>query len=247
MGGVARALDFYRLSFAEAFETVVSTIRNELGLELTGRRAKLTSSIGDKLRRESIRLTQMQDIAGCRLIVPDLTQQDSVVQSLNRLFESVSIIDRRKQPSHGYRAVHVIVDYRGKKIEIQIRTSLQHLWAEASEKFSDEIDPAIKYGGGDKRLQELLMSISVLVAEHEHLEYQFADLIVELSMNAAELSPLMDGRVTEEVRNQLIVIQNSLGKIIATLQKKMDRQRQDVSNFLREAVEAAKTLKEERK
>jgi putative GTP pyrophosphokinase len=60
------------------------------------------------LRRESIRLTQIQDIAGCRLVVPDVAEQDRVVENVRTLFAKCSIADRREYPSHGYRAVHVI-------------------------------------------------------------------------------------------------------------------------------------------
>ncbi|MBD0327118.1 MAG: hypothetical protein ICV68_11840, partial [Pyrinomonadaceae bacterium] len=151
-----RLLDSYRRSFSEAYEFVAGAIRKELALEPTGRPAKSTTSITDKLRRESIRLTQIQDIAGCRLIVQDIAEQESVVQSLKSFFENTTIIDRREKPSHGYRAVHIIVKHSGKLIEIQVRTSLQHMWAELSEKYSDVVNPAIKYGGGDESIQELL-------------------------------------------------------------------------------------------
>jgi len=69
-----RLLDEYRRSFTKAYETVVGIIRNEVTLEPTGRPAKSTSSISDKLRREHIRLTQIQDIAGCRLVVTDISR-----------------------------------------------------------------------------------------------------------------------------------------------------------------------------
>ena len=165
-----RLLDQYRRSFTESYEVVVEAVRNELSLEPTGRPAKSTTSISDKLRRESIRLTQIQDIAGCRLIVTDTANQESVVQSLTSLFEQTAISDRRQKPSHGYRAVHVIVNSGGNLIEIQVRTAMQQLWAELSEKFSDVIDPAIKYGGGKAGVQELLTELSALVAEVEALE-----------------------------------------------------------------------------
>src|SRR5436190_19232307 len=71
-----RLLDQYRRSFADAYETVVGMIRDTLELEPTGRPAKSTTSIADKLKRESIRLTQIQDIAGCRIIVADIAEQD---------------------------------------------------------------------------------------------------------------------------------------------------------------------------
>jgi len=171
-----RLLDLYRRSFREAYEAVVGSIQQQLGLEPTGRPAKSTTSILEKLRRESIRLTQMQDIAGCRLIVLDVVSQDQVVETLSRLFDDVTLVDRRERPSYGYRAVHVIVTSHGKVIEIQVRTALQHLWAEVSEKFSDVLDPAIKYGGGKEESRDLLARTSDLIASVESYEKRFADL-----------------------------------------------------------------------
>ena len=77
-----RLLDEYRRSFTEAYNAVAETIRRQLNLEPTGRPAKSTISIAEKLRRESIRLTQIQDIAGCRLVVPEIADQEHVVASL---------------------------------------------------------------------------------------------------------------------------------------------------------------------
>src|SRR6266850_1629645 len=165
-----RLLDEYRRSFTEAYDFVVIAIRNELGLEPTGRPAKSTTSISEKLLRESIRLTQVQDIAGCKLIAREIIDQDKVVNSLRRLFKNQVVVDRRNQPSHGYRAVHVIVRYGEKLVEIQVRTALQHAWAELSEKLSDLVDPAIKYGGGDPKNQEVLTEYSDLIADEEALE-----------------------------------------------------------------------------
>ena len=62
-----RMLEEFRRSFSPAYESVIAIITEQLHLQPTGRPAKSTSSISDKLKRESIRLTQIQDIAGCRL------------------------------------------------------------------------------------------------------------------------------------------------------------------------------------
>jgi len=170
-----RLLDSYRRSFSEGYEDVVSRIRDELGLEPTGRPAKSTTSIIEKLRRESVRLSQMQDIAGCRLTAADIVEQNDIASRLGSVFEKVTIVDRREHPSHGYRAVHVIVGFRGKLIEIQIRTSFQHLWAELSEKFSDMVNPGIKYGSGDNEIVTSLARTSRLITLVETLEKQLVD------------------------------------------------------------------------
>lgn len=155
-----RLLDTYRRSFTEVYEQIVTLIRDRLELEPTGRPAKSTTSIVEKLRRESIRLSQIQDIAGCRLIVSDIAAQDFVVTQLKGIIDKSVTVDRREHPSHGYRAVHVIVDSGSKLVEIQVRTSLQHLWAEVSEKLSDVVDSRIKYGEGDEVVLTLLGGMS---------------------------------------------------------------------------------------
>ena len=48
-----RLLDAYRRSFGEAYEAVMRQIRDGLGMHATGRFAKSTTSIVEKLRREA--------------------------------------------------------------------------------------------------------------------------------------------------------------------------------------------------
>lgn len=165
-----RRLDSYRGSFAEAYQEVIAAVRAATQLEPTGRPAKSTTSIVEKLRRETIRLSQMQDIAGCRLVVEDIALQDHVVEELRNRFAKVTVVDRRKQPSYGYRAVHVIPTFRNRAVEIQVRTELQHLWAQLSERVSDMLDPTIKYGGGDRRIQDVLSGTSGLIRAVEDVE-----------------------------------------------------------------------------
>jgi ppGpp synthetase/RelA/SpoT-type nucleotidyltranferase len=163
-------LDAYRRSFRQAYDTVVDRIRLETGLEASGRPAKSTSAIVDKLRRGSMRFTQMQDIAGCRIIVPDTITQACLTATLEQMF-SVSIIDRRAKPSHGYRAVHVVVRDEKFPVEVQVRTDLQHTWAELSEKLADNFGIELKYGGGPPVVRKLLDELSEITAEFEdHLD-----------------------------------------------------------------------------
>jgi len=158
-----RTLDEYRSSFDEAYRSVITTIREKLHKRPSGRPRKTTDSIVAKLKRETIRLSQMQDIAGCRLIVADVREQDRLVDDLKRLFPEHTVIDRRRHPSHGYRAVHVIAEVQGKPVEIQVRTRLQDLWAQLCEVRSDEIDKDLKYGGGPTEERRDLDTLSQLV------------------------------------------------------------------------------------
>lgn len=201
-----RMLDEYRRSFLEAYEFVLKAIRNELRLEPTGRPAKSTTAIIEKLVRESIRLSQVPDVAGCRVVVPGIAQQETVVSDLSSVFDNVTVVDRRERPTNGYRAVHLIIHTSGKLVEIQVRTLLQHGWAELSEKAADLIDPDIKYGGGDPRVIEALLNTSTLFAVEESKELKFAkiepraqrllslrDVTPEQQQELSEIRDLMDG------------------------------------------------------
>ncbi|MGB7209597.1 MAG: hypothetical protein WBD27_13120 [Pyrinomonadaceae bacterium] len=244
-----RLLDEYRLSFAGAYENVVGSIQENLSLDPTGRPSKSTTSISDKLRRESIRLSQIQDIAGCRLVVADVSEQDSVVASLRDLFGmSVSIVDRRERPSHGYRAVHMIVQSEGKLIEVQVRTSLQHLWAELSEKLSDVSDPSVKYGGGSDDVKDILANTSGWVAEVELREATFTALIVQIEDLTAQLNVIEEkvhgteklGMGIEDTMSKMNETKNKLENLGQTI----DILRETIFNALRKAIEGVERLKD---
>jgi putative GTP pyrophosphokinase len=191
--GDLRLLDQYRRIFRSGYDHVVSVLRSDMGIDVSGRPAKSTTAIVDKLKRGSMRLTQMQDIAGCRLVVADIVEQNRVVSSIAERL-AVVISDRRVQSSHGYRAVHVIVRRGGLPIEVQIRTRLQHLWAEMSEKFADEFGIEVKYGAGNPVVHQKLMAVSNQVARLESMEGMLEQLVhrglevgSELTTELAEL------------------------------------------------------------
>lgn len=119
-------LDEYRSSFATSYSVVVERLRS-LDFEVTGRPAKSTSALVDKLNRQHVRLTQVQDIAGCRIVVGDTFLQDKALPLLEIYLGTPQVIDRRESPSSGYRAIHLISNLAGRKVEVQLRTELQHL------------------------------------------------------------------------------------------------------------------------
>jgi len=89
--------------------------------------------------------------------------------------------DRRLEPNHGYRAVHLIVEVENYPVEIQVRTALQHSWAEAFEKLADRLGRGIRYGDvpadptAARRVAEML---------------RLSDIIYELERTGPEILPL---------------------------------------------------------
>ncbi|MEO0594227.1 MAG: RelA/SpoT domain-containing protein [Myxococcota bacterium] len=115
-------------------------------------RLKNASTIREKLVREKTRLARMQDIAGVRIVMfdNDRARQDAVVERISTLLEpiadQVTVKDRRAEPTHGYRACHVLLKTKSRSVEVQIRTDLQHRWAECFERFADFLGRGIRYG-----------------------------------------------------------------------------------------------------
>jgi ppGpp synthetase/RelA/SpoT-type nucleotidyltranferase len=180
----------YRATFVPAYERVVADISKTLpDLKVTGRPEKTPDSIVAKLRRTKIELARMQDIAGCRLNVERIRQQDEVVGRLIEVFPGARVIDRRSRPSFGYRAVHIIPTIDDRQVEIQVRTLLQALWANQSEHLADVVGTDLKYGvvvQGDKRYERVagfLARSSAMIATLEESEMGdglFDDLFNEL-------------------------------------------------------------------
>ena len=159
-----RSLDAYRRSFRSAYDFVMGSVKLLSRWERTGRPAKTPGAIVDKLKRQNIRLTQIQDIAGIRLVCDHVPDQDAVLLFLASLFPTAQLEDRRVKPSHSYRALHLIVWTEHKRcVEIQVRTKAQDRWAQVSEKLANLIDPRIKYGGGPKQLRIQLAAYAAAI------------------------------------------------------------------------------------
>nr|WP_269145004.1 RelA/SpoT domain-containing protein [Pseudosulfitobacter pseudonitzschiae] len=114
-------------------------------------RLKRRVTIYDKLkRRPNFSLTEMQDIAGCRLIFKNIAELTSFRESyLGARFKHKLLTDDDrfdyilKPKADGYRGLHDVYEYRAAResgepwnklrIELQYRTIYQHAWATAVE------------------------------------------------------------------------------------------------------------------
>lgn len=144
-------------------------------------RLKRLESIISKLKREpTMSLWTIQDLGGCRVIVPEL---NDVYEYADKYYKSrkrhifIKDYDYIKQPKKtGYRSFHVVYQYHSDKvdtynnnmlIEIQFRTRLQHLWATSVETMGLFTKQAIKSGQGTKEVTRFFKLISSLFAIQE--------------------------------------------------------------------------------
>jgi ppGpp synthetase/RelA/SpoT-type nucleotidyltranferase len=185
-------------------------------------RLKSRESIVEKLRRNPAGpLYAMQDLAGVR--VTDsfiLREQDDLVRALQRAFADCEVMDRRDNPSVGYRAVHVIAQLDGFNVEIQVRTDFQDFWAQLSEEWFRELGPCIKYGVTQAdppiahKVAAHLEKLSRLYAETERL----LDLIMRLQLTFAAIAA-RPWETEEEFEEQ----EDALNSITETLDELQDR------------------------
>lgn len=150
----------------------VSARMGHLGLDgITVARIKRMSSIRRKLRRLPYKLNQIQDLGGVRSILASMEQVNSLAKVLKTESrnEFYGVDDYVSEPkAGGYRSLHIIYKFNGKgknsvfdgrRIEIQVRTRLQHSWATAVEAIGLIKNQDMKAGEGDPdwlRLFELI-------------------------------------------------------------------------------------------
>jgi len=152
---------------------------------IVAQRLKRFSSIASKLVREPrMKLSQMQDIGGCRAIVSTVERAEDLVRAhkdkeawdknpnrheLHRCKDYIA----EPKPS-GYRGVHLIYKFKtldpkhsvhnGQRIEIQIRSKIQHVWATAVEVVSAFTKESLKSSQGDEDWQKLFKLMGSIFA-----------------------------------------------------------------------------------
>lgn len=149
---------------------------------ISAQRLKRVPSIIKKLNRFSIRLTQIQDIAGCRVVMSDVSLvkklYDKYYLTSDLKHKLVRVHDYINQPKiNGYRSLHLIYEFKSDKVnkeiyngllvEIQIRSKLQHLWATAVETVSFFTNKALKLDEGEKDWYDFFRLVSSAFAMTE--------------------------------------------------------------------------------
>lgn len=153
---------------------------------LTSGRLKRMESIALKLKRQKgkMDLTQMNDVAGCRAVLWGIGEVPRVVARLEKIFVPSGpfkprLYDYIQSPKpDGYRGIHLAVQYqsknpahaswRGKRVEIQIRSTLQHAWATAVEAVDLFANEKLKLGQGSQSWSRFFALASAVFAKHEN-------------------------------------------------------------------------------
>jgi Region found in RelA / SpoT proteins len=156
---------------------------------IVAQRLKRFGSVMNKLVREpTMKLSQMQDLGGCRAIL-------SSVKSVNDLFhmyrgdepllpteDSLKCYDYIKEPKEdGYRGIHIAARYhprvrdrepwRDQRIEIQLRTQLQHAFATAVETVTTFTRQPLKFGTGPEEWRKFFSLMGSALADLEGTPY----------------------------------------------------------------------------
>jgi hypothetical protein len=153
---------------------------------LVAQRTKRLLSIFYKLDRfPNMKLTQMQDIGGCRAVVKTAAS----VHALDHYYVKVSSIKHKlasrddyisyPQPS-GYRGIHLVYRhfsdkytktmYNGLKIEMQFRSLYQHAWATAVETVGTFVNAALKSSTGPDEWLRFFQLMGTVIALREKTE-----------------------------------------------------------------------------
>ncbi|WP_158499182.1 MULTISPECIES: RelA/SpoT domain-containing protein [Micromonospora] len=150
------------------YQTILDNVKADLdglGFGEATSRVKTQRTLIEKLRREKkMELARVQDFAGARLVLDgNRNHQDEVVEKIVECFSGLTkaprVVDRRSDPSHGYRAVHVIVYPEDIQVEIQVRTDTQNSWAQVMESLADRWGRSIRYGGNPEDSNKLVQSV----------------------------------------------------------------------------------------
>ena len=181
--------------------------KNKIEPHLISQRLKRLTSIEYKLDlNPSMGLGGMQDIGGYRAVlkdVKDLKKLKGILESETYHNKSDKTNDYVSTPKpSGYRSIHFIYNYNSKvekydqlRVELQIRTKLQHNWATAVETAGIITKTSLKSSKGPDDWLDFFQVVSSLFAIKEklpvldiHKESSVEDLMVECYKSCKNLS-----------------------------------------------------------
>lgn len=188
MNEYSRMRETYRRMKDDLTDILGAMLRREnISISTLSIRIKEKETLRRKIayKRKYQQLSDITDVIGCRIITLFEDDVERVFALVQREFEVVEVVDHRRKMQEttefGYNSLHVIVRfspvrlqlteyaaYADVRFEIQIRSALQHAWAEVEHglgyKNEYEVPRAVR-----RRLSRLSASLELLDEEFIHI------------------------------------------------------------------------------
>ncbi len=186
-----------------------------------GRRLKRLKAIVNKMDKHDVKnLSTMQDIGGMRIILPSIDVVNKIKYFLESKgvedFEIINTDDYIDPPKPtGYRAIHIVFRYTpsdikhecyGQKIELQLRTKYQHIWAMGVETAELITDTALKDGSGNKEWQDFFRSISACFYCAD-INQSLCPIDKKRDANELAKSVVINPKFIEELRSMMTMVE----------------------------------------
>lgn len=175
-------LSFWRASHEHPLElayTLLGKVAKPIDKEvIVAKRLKRTQSIVSKLKRmQGMKLKTMQDIGGCRAVVKNEKRVRKLVRTLENKHADLRVKNNyiENPKADGYRGIHLTGRFPAKKgpdqrkVEIQIRTKIQHSWATAVEIVDLFTGQTLKSNQGSPDWAELFVHAGVMFSLFEEI------------------------------------------------------------------------------
>lgn len=181
-----KVIENWRASHNHILNSWQSNLRNRITNKNTffAQRLKRRITIFDKLKRQpTMALANMHDIAGCRLIFPNLKELNKYRKNLHTKYRFKHKLFKKEEDQYnyiqspaysGYRGIHDVYIYRAShrggeewndlKVEIQYRTVYQHAWATAVEIAGSITGNHSKFDKGSEDQKEFFRLCSEIIA-----------------------------------------------------------------------------------
>lgn len=202
-------IDNWRAAHAFPMNTFTINLKkktsNNMGIIVVQRLKRLNTIIEKLDRFSDMKLSRMQDLGGCRVILPKIEDvyslRDKIVNSRirHKLHNEKDYI-KEPNPDTGYRGIHLIYQYvsdrndkyNGLCVEIQLRTKLQHLWATTVETVGMFTHNELKFNKGEKDWLRFFQCVSETFAFSEDNRLNNIESAKQYEKVEAEIYDLMD-------------------------------------------------------
>jgi len=210
--------------YAEVLHQVLQhAVRNYDLFAIIQTRAKSIASFSEKIlrKRYSDPLKQMTDLCGARVIVHTRSEIRAVSRFIETHFEidwanTIDVTERLKPTEFGYRSIHYIVSFKpgvfptpevnvnippnvfNLKAEIQVRTILEHGWADITHNTS--------YKGEFKVPQAIERELAATAAILESADSSFSRIIERLQNYQSSYGAYLTKAQMQEKIEQLEII-----------------------------------------